>query len=108
MAYSVMLWLVNPGEHPQQFDEEVRLSDASETVPGAHTGANIGYALPRMVYGVYESQDEAESALKEISDDLRQNTPLRVSAQSQRIFLVPADRVHYVVCEEVTRPKDEQ
>ncbi|MDQ4063610.1 MAG: hypothetical protein M3122_06925 [Actinomycetota bacterium] len=108
MAYSVMLWLVNPGEHPQQIDEEVRLADAPESVPGAHTGSNIGYTLPRMVYGVYESQDEAESALKEISNNLQQNTPLRVSAQSRRVFLIPADRVHYIVCEEVTRPKDEQ
>jgi hypothetical protein len=108
MAYSVMLWLVNPGEHPQQEDEEVRLSDAQESVPGAHSGANMGYALPRMVYGVYESEGEAEGALKEISDNLRQNTPLRVSARSNRVFLIPADRVHYVVCEEVTRPKDEQ
>jgi hypothetical protein len=108
MAYSVMLWLVNPGEHPQQEDEEVRLYDAQESVPGAHSGANMGYALPRMVYGVYESEGEAEGALKEISDNLRQNTPLRVSARSNRVFLIPADRVHYVVCEEVTRPKDEQ
>ena len=108
MAYSVMIWLVNPGSHPQQDEEEVRIADASETVPGAHTGANIGHALPRMVYGVYESQNEAEGALKEISNNLQQNTPLRIDAHSHRLFLIPADRVHYVVCEEVTRPKDEQ
>ena len=108
MAYSVMIWLVNPGEHPQEDDEEVRLDVAHETTPGAHTGANIGHALPRMVYGVYESQHEAEDALKEISNNLQQNAPLRVSARSHRQFLIPADRVHYVVCEEVTRPKDEQ
>ena len=108
MAYSVMVWLVNPGEHPQQIDEQVRIDEAPGTIPGAHTGANIGYAIPRMVYGVYESQDEAESALKEISNNLQQNAPLRISAHSHRQFLIPADRVHYVVCEEVTRPKDEQ
>lgn len=108
MAYSVMIWLVNPGEHPQEDDEEVRLDVAPETAPGAHTGANIGHALPRMVYGVYESEHDAEDALKEISNNLQQNAPLRVSAHSHRQFLIPADRVHYVVCEEVTRPKDEQ
>lgn len=106
MAYSVMVWLVNPGEHPQQEDEQVRLDEAPETVPGAHTGADIGYAIPRMVYGVYDSQGEAEGALKEISNNLQQNAPLRISAQSHRVFLIPADRVHYVVCQEVTRPRD--
>ena len=108
MAYSVMVWLVNPGEHPQQEEEEVRLSDGRESAPGAHRGVNMGLAIPRMVYGVYESQGEAEEALKEISNNLQQNSPLRIDTASHRQFLVPADRVHYVVCEEVTRPKDEQ
>jgi hypothetical protein len=62
MAYNVMIWLVNPGSYPQQDDEEVRLDEAPDTMPGAHSGANIGHALPRMVYGVYESQGEAEGA----------------------------------------------
>lgn len=108
MAYSVMIWLVNPGEHPQQEEEEVRLTDGRESAPGAHSGVNMGYAIPRMVYGVYESQDEAEGALKEISNNLQQNSPLRINAASHRQFLIPADRVHYVACEEVTRPKDKQ
>src|SRR3712207_8125596 len=46
MAYSVMIWLVNPGSYPQEDDEEVRIAEAPETMPGAHTGANIGHALP--------------------------------------------------------------
>lgn len=108
MAYSVMIWLVNPGEYPQQEYEEVRAETERDRAPGAQTGANIGYALPRMVYGVYESQDEAEQALAGISDNLRQNLPLRISARSSRVFLIPADRVHYVVCDEVERPVDRQ
>jgi len=108
MAYSVMVWLVNPGEHPQQEEEQVRVTDGGESAPGAHTGANMGLALPRMVYGVYDSEGEAEGALKEISNNLQQNIPLRIDAHSHRIFLIPADRVHYVACEEVTRPQDEQ
>ena len=108
MAYSVMIWLVNPGEHPQQEEEQVRLTDGRESASGAASGVNIGFAIPRMVYGVYESQDEAEGALKEISNNLQQNAPLRINTQSHRIFLIPAERVHYVACEEVTRPKDEQ
>ncbi len=106
MAYSVMVWLVNPGEYPQQEGEEDWASAGRDEAPGAATGANVGYALPRMRYGVYESQEEAEGALQEISDHLQQNRPLRISSRASRVWLLPADRVHYVVCEEVTRPKD--
>ena len=107
MAYSVMVWLVNPGEYPQQAGEEDRAFAGRDKAPGASTGANIGNALPRMVYGIYDEQNEAERALSEISDKLQQNAPLRISAQSSRVWLLPADRVHYVVCEEVQRPKDQ-
>jgi hypothetical protein len=107
MAYSVMVWLVNPGEYPQEEGEEAWASAGRDEAPGAATGANVGHALPRMRYGVYESQDEAEGALKEISDHLQQNRPLRISSRASRVWLLPADRVHYVVCDEVTRPKDQ-
>ncbi len=94
MAYSVMVWLVNPGEHPQQEEEQVRVTDGGESAPGAATGVNMGYAIPRMVYGVYESQDDAENALKEISNNLQQNAPLRLNMHGNRVFLIPAERVH--------------
>jgi hypothetical protein len=107
VAYSVMVWLVNPGEHPQQEDEEARAEAGREYASGAATGVNIGFALPRMVYGVYESGEDAEGALAEISKNLQQNAPLRITAShANRIFLIPADRVHYVVCGEVERPMD--
>ena len=106
MAYSVIVWLVDPGKHPQQDREETWAAEGRENAPGAATGANLGYTLPRMRYGVYESQDEAERALGDISDSLQQNKPLRISSQASRVWLLPADRVHYVVCEEVQRPKD--
>lgn len=60
------------------------------------------------MYGVYEDQDEAESALADISTNLQQNAPLRIPQHGNRVFLIPADRVHYVVCDEVTRPMDER
>jgi hypothetical protein len=66
------------------------------------------YTLPRMRYGVYENQQDAEGALEAISDSLQQNRPLSSTSQASRQLLIPADRVHYVVCEEVQRPKDRQ
>ena len=106
MAYSVMVWLVEPGEYPQQDREEEWASAGRDHAPGAATGSNVGYAIPRMVYGVYESQNDADQALDEISNHLQQNTPLRITSKADRVFLVPADRVHYVVCDEVDQPKD--
>lgn len=107
MAYSVMVWLVDPGEYPQQEDEEEWASAGRDEAAGAATGANTGYALPRMRYGVYEDQESAENALAEISGALQQNQPLRISSQASRVWLIPADRVHYVVCEYVERPRDQ-
>ena len=107
MAYSVIVWLVDPGKHPQQDREEEWAAEGREQAPGAATGANLGYTLPRMRYGVYESQDEAEQALDTISESLQQNRPIRITSQASRVWLLPANRVHYVVCEEVQRPKDQ-
>jgi len=62
-----------------------------------------------MVYGVYESVDGAKEALSEISNKLRENEPLEVTSgveHANRIFLIPANRIHYVVCAEVDRPRD--
>jgi hypothetical protein len=108
MAYSVMVWLVNPGEYPQEEFEETRASAGRENAPGAATGVNVGYTLPRVVYGVYENQNDADMALAEISNNLQQNAPLRLTSRANRIFLIPANRVHYVVCDEVERPKDQR
>ena len=108
MAYSVMVWLVNPGVHPQQEEEQVRIVDGRESAPGAASGVNMGHAIPRIIYGVYESQDEADGALSEISSRLQQNAPLRIPQHGNREFLIPADRVRYVVCDEVERPMDRQ
>lgn len=106
MAYSVMVWLVNPGKQAQEEDEVVRSTAGRDDAPGAATGVNMAPAFTRMVYGVYESQDEAEQALGDITVTLQQNAPLRMTSRANRVFLVPASRVHYVVCEEVERPVD--
>jgi hypothetical protein len=107
MAYSMIAWLVDPGKHPQQDEEEEWAQAGRDDARGAATGANLGYTLPRMRYGANESQDEADRALSDISESLQQNRPLRITFQASRQWLLPAGRVHYVVCEEVQRPKDQ-
>jgi len=62
-----------------------------------------------MVYGMYESLDEAKKALSEISKKLQENEPLEITSaveHANRSFLIPAHRIHYVVCDAVERPMD--
>ena len=110
MAYSVMIWLVNPGEQAYEAEEVAISTERREHAPGAATGVNISPAFTRMLYGLYEGQEQAEQVLEDISNTLQQNAPLRVTSSPEhanRVFLIPANRVHYVVCDEVSRPKDE-
>jgi hypothetical protein len=110
VAYSVMVWLVSPGEQAYEAEEVAISTVKREQASGAATGVNMSPAFTRMVYGVYESQEQAEQALGEISNTLQQNAPLRVTSSPEhanRVFLIPTHRVHYVVCDEVQRPKDE-
>ena len=109
MAFSVMVWLVDPGTQAHEA-EAVELTTAHrDKAPGAASGVNEPPAFTRMVYGVYESLEEAKNALSEISNTLSQNEPLQIVSgpeHANRIFLIPPYRVHYVVCDDVERPKD--
>jgi hypothetical protein len=109
MAYSVMVWLVDPGEQAHQEQAMQRTTTGRAQAPGAASGVNEPPAFTRMVYGVYEDQEEADQALGDISVTLQQNAPLRITSGAEhanRTFLIPAHRVHYVVCEYVERPMD--
>jgi hypothetical protein len=109
MAYSVMVWLVDPGEQAHQQQAMQRTTTGRAQAPGAASGVNEPPAFTRMVYGIYESLDEAKEVLSEISKKLRQTEPLQITSEPEhanRIFLIPAYRVHYVVCDDVERPMD--
>jgi hypothetical protein len=109
VAYSVMVWLVDPGEQAHHREAVQCTTTGRSQAPGAASGVNEPPAFTRMVYGVYESLDEAKQALAEISNKLQENEPLEITSgpeHANRIFLIPAYRVHYVVCAEVERPRD--
>lgn len=107
MPYSVMIWLVNAGEQKYETETVRRISRRRQDT-GTSSGVNVPPAFTRLSYGLYDSYAEADRALSEIAENLRTNTPLQITRKENRTFLVPAGRVHYVVCEEVTRPKDAQ
>jgi hypothetical protein len=104
-----MVWLVDPGEQAHQVQAMQRTTTGRAQAPGAASGVNEPPAFTRIVYGVYESLDEAKDALSVISNKLRENEPLEITSgpeHANRILLIPAYRVHYVICDEVERPMD--
>jgi hypothetical protein len=105
MPYSVMIWLVDREHHPSGLETREERHDPVLT-PGAASGVTAPPAFDRLNYGFYETESEAKAALKELAKDLEKNSPVKVKSGS-RTFLIPASRVHYAVCDEVTRPKDE-
>jgi len=105
MPYTVMIWLVDREHSPKDVESRDHRHDPSLT-PGASSGVTAGPAFDRLNYGFYETEDEANQALEELASGLERNAPVRVESE-KRTFLIPASRVHYAVCEEVIRPKDE-
>lgn len=99
MPYSIMIWLTDPGTGGD------REGPNRETAPGAHSGVTAPPAITHLSYGFFDDEIERDEQLTVISEHLRRNAPLRVT-HGERTFLIPAARVHYVVCEKVMRPKD--
>lgn len=107
MAFTVMLWLVNPGPQMNEAAADVLThGEGRAKLPGAMSGVTEPPAATRLVYGVYDTAQDAERALADIDARLAQAAPVRVSLRSGHVFLVPASRVHYAVMTEVVRPKD--
>src|SRR5512134_1972955 len=105
MPYSVMIWLVDRHHALEGLQGREKRHDPALT-PGASSGVTAPPTFDRLNYGFYETEDEAARALEEIAGTLERNAPVRVESE-KRTFLIPASRVHYAVCEEVIRPKDE-
>ena len=105
MPYTLMIWLVDREHTPSAIETRENRYDSYLT-PGAAAGVTAPPAFDRLNYGFYETAEEASQALEELAGTLQSNAPVRVQNE-KRTFLVPASRVHYAVCEEVMRPKDE-
>ena len=56
------------------------------------------------MHGIHENRDDAENDLGEVSNKVQQNVPFRIDTHGNRVFLVPAGRARYGVCDEVERP----
>ena len=98
MSFTVMLWLVNPGEQFHEGDAVAHSSSEARPVhPGAKSGVNEPPAFTRLVYGAFDRVEDAEAALEEIDRCLTESRPVRVETRNGRVFLVPAARIHYVV-----------
>lgn len=107
MPYTTIVWLTNAANINFEDEHELRQINESHPGGGANSGVTIPPLLNRFLYGLYDTEGEAQAALQEISGSLQQNTPLQITQRSGEVFLVPASSVHYVVCAEVSRPKDQ-
>lgn len=94
MPYTVMLWLVHPDA------DSTDDADRGGSTPRGQVGVSAPPPFTHLSYGVYEGRSDADAALSSIASAIDRNGTLRISHGS-RTFLVPAARVHYVVCEEV-------
>jgi hypothetical protein len=110
MPYTIMVWLTNAADLSFESEKDLRQSDAEsrqERRGGTHSGVFVPPLFNRFQYGLFDDEQSAQQALQQISSQLEQNQPLEISERNENIvFLIPASRVHYVVCAEVERPKD--
>lgn len=106
MAYTVMLWLTNPGPQTDEQEAKEMLDKRRSQLPGAKTGVTEPPASTRLVYGVYDDRGQAEEALTALGVLLSSHSPVRVEMGSGNVFLIPAHRIHYAVMSEVMRPMD--
>lgn len=105
MSYTIMLWLVNPGS--QNFETEAIEHTAGQERtlhPGAISGVTVPPARTRLVYGVYENEQDAASVLDEIQVLLGDGRALRLRHTQGHEFLIPAAQVHYAVMAHVQQP----
>lgn len=106
MSYTVMLWLVNPGEQFREGDAVAHSSgEARERHPGAKSGVNEPPAFTRLVYGAFDRAEDAEAVLEQIERCLTESRPLRLEMPTGRVFLIPAARVHYAVMDRLEQER---
>jgi hypothetical protein len=101
MPYSIMVWLVDPGEELHDLGHQ----EDRRHVPGAASGFTAPPPARCLSYGLFANEIDLEEALLQIGESLRRGSPLRISHGS-RTFIIPVARIHYVVCDQVTRPVD--
>lgn len=106
MAYSVMLWLVNPNCQSHE-SEALEMLKKRSRYPGARGGINEPPVVTRLVYGVFDEHREAKRVLEKIAHQLEKEEPLMVEMPSGDTFVVPPGRIHYVVMSEAVQPKEE-
>lgn len=105
MAYTIMLWLIQPGSQAHEPEAMQMLDKHNSLFPDAY--ANKPPAT-HLIYGVYQDSKDARRALEKITDHLEEQDPIEVELEEGTIFLIPASRIHYVVMSEIEGPKEKE
>ena len=98
-AYSIILWLNVPGPQARQEEETEYLGESEKSV---HSRTHVfnAPAATRLVYGAYETHDEAKGALTDLESQLARDQAVHVGDKNDEratVYLIPAKSVYYAV-----------
>ena len=99
-AYSIVLWLNVPGPQARQEEEAEYLSEQGEKPVHSRTHVFNAPAATRLVYGAYETHDEAKGALTDLESQLARDQAVHVGDKNDEratVYLIPAKSVYYAV-----------
>ena len=106
-AYSIVLWLNVPGPQAREGEEAEYLSqdensetDSSERKVQSRTHVFNAPAATRLVYGSYETHDEATKALNDLESQLARDQAVHVGDKNDAhstVYLIPAISIYYAV-----------
>ena len=99
-AYSIILWLNVPGPQARQEEEAEYLGEQGEKPLHSRTHVFNVPAATRLVYGAYETHDEAKGALTDLESQLARDQAVHVGDKNDEratVYLIPAKSVYYAV-----------
>ena len=99
-AYSIVLWLNVPGPQARQEEETEYLGEQGEKPVHSRTHVFNAPAATRLVYGAYETHDEAKGALTDLESQLARDQAVHVGDKNDEratVYLIPAKSVYYAV-----------
>lgn len=105
-AYSIVLWLNVPGPQAREGEEAEYLSqgeagtDSSAQKVQSRTHVFNAPAATRLVYGSYETHDEATKALNDLESQLARDQAVHVGDKNDphaTVYLIPASSIYYAV-----------
>jgi hypothetical protein len=94
-VWSVLVWLHEPPNDGELAEKVRQVRLGGEQSRSHRTRVFNPPALQRVHYGHYPSRDDAEAALIQLGEQLKQNEPIMIRGESHG-YLIPAHSVNYL------------